>query len=69
MKKLLAFALVAASFVACNETKTDKTTTKDSSIVVTPDTSVIVKETTVTVDTLHKSDVKSDVKVDTMKKK
>ena len=59
MKKLLAFAVVVASFVACNDS-TDKTTetTKDTMTVVTPDTSVVVKETTVTTstDTLKKVD-------------
>ena len=59
MKKLLAFALVAASFVACNDAATDSSTTTDTSTVITPvasDTQVVVKETTVTTDTLNVAD-------------
>ncbi len=54
MKKFLAIALIAASFVACNEgEKTEETTTvtPETPAVVTPDTTVTVApvDTTVTV--------------------
>jgi hypothetical protein len=61
MKKFLAIAVIAVSFVACNdgEKKTEETKTSDTSVVVTPstdatktpDTSVVVKDTTVKVTT------------------
>ena len=63
MKKLLAIALIATSFVACNDTntKTDEKKTSDTSAVVvpsTPDTVTTIKDTTVktttTIDTLKK---------------
>lgn len=52
MKKLLAIALIATSFVACNdgETKTEETTVSDTAMsVVTPaaDTVMTVTDTTV----------------------
>ncbi|MEP7163785.1 MAG: hypothetical protein ABI741_03775 [Ferruginibacter sp.] len=52
MKKLLAIALIATSFVACNdsETKTDEKTTSDTTAVVVPqpaDTVKTVVDTTV----------------------
>lgn len=66
MKKLLAFAVVVASFTACNDAaKSSETTTSDTSTVVTKDTAMVVKETTTTVDTLNKMDVN---KMDTTKK-
>ena len=62
MKKLLAIAVIAATFTACNnEKKAEETTvTKDTSMVVTPDTTTVVKPdtskvvttTTTTVDTM-----------------
>ncbi len=61
MKKLLAIAVIAASFAACNEKKAEETkVTKDTAVVVTPDTTTIVKPdtskvvttTTTTVDTM-----------------
>jgi len=64
MKKLLVFAVVAASFASCNngETKTvDEVKTSDTTAVVTtpaPDTSLVVKDTT----------VKTTVTTDTIKK-
>ena len=64
MKKLLAFAVVAASFTACNDASKTTETTKDTSMVKKTDTVPVVTTTTVTVDTLKKSDVK-----DTTKKK
>ena len=64
MKKLLAFAIVAASFASCGNTddKTvQETSTKDTTTVVTPvapDSSMVVKDstvkTTVTTDTIKK---------------
>ena len=56
MKKLLAIALIATSFVACNdgETKTDEKTMSDSTTVVmpvAPDTMTVIKDTTVTTTT------------------
>jgi hypothetical protein len=56
MKKFLAIALIAASFVACNEgEKTEETTvTSDTTTVVTPvaaDTATVITDTTVTVST------------------
>jgi len=52
MKKLLAIALIATSFVACNngETKTEEVKPADTTTVVTPvapDTTKIVKDTTI----------------------
>ncbi len=52
MKKLLAIALIATSFVACNdaETKTEEKTGSDTSTVVVPaaaDTVTTVTDTTV----------------------
>lgn len=51
MKKLLAFALVATSFVACNDaSETTETSTKDTMTVVTPvaaDTTMVVTDSTV----------------------
>jgi ABC-type Zn uptake system ZnuABC Zn-binding protein ZnuA len=51
MKKLLAIALIATSFVACNsgETKTEEKTTSDTATVVVPtaDTVKTVTDTTV----------------------
>ncbi|HSN59563.1 MAG TPA: hypothetical protein VLR49_01410 [Ferruginibacter sp.] len=60
MKKFLAIALIAASFVACNEgeKKVEETTTTDTTTIVTPavaDTLQVVTDstvkTTVTTDT------------------
>jgi len=51
MKKLLAFALVAVSFVACNDatTKTETTTTDTAAVVipVAADTAMVVTDSTV----------------------
>ena len=65
MKKLLAFAIVAASFASCanaDEKKVEETSTKDTTTVVTPvapDSSMVVKDstvkTTVTTDTIKKN--------------
>lgn len=51
MKKFLAIALIVTSFVACNEgeTKTEETTSSDTSTIVTPaatDTLQVVTDTT-----------------------
>ena len=62
MKKLLVFAVVAASFASCSngegDKKVEEVKTSDTSMVVTPDTSLVVKDTTVktttTVDTTKK---------------
>ncbi|MEO6718965.1 MAG: hypothetical protein ABIN67_01325 [Ferruginibacter sp.] len=63
MKKLLVLAIVAASFASCadSEKKVEETSTKDTMTVVTPvapDTTMIVKDstvkTTVTTDTTKK---------------
>ena len=62
MKKLLVFAVVAASFASCTngegDKKVEEVKTSDTSMVVTPDTSLVVKDTTVktttTVDTTKK---------------
>ena len=63
MKKLLVFAVVAATFAACSnsETKTDETKTSDTTTVVTPvapDSTMVVKDstvkTTVTTDSIKK---------------
>ena len=55
MKKLLAFAVVVASFVACNDSAdSSETTTTDTSTVIKADTATVVTETTVTTDTLNK---------------
>ena len=64
MKKLLVFAVVAASFASCangEETKVDEVTTTDSATVVTPvapDSTLVVTDstvkTTVTTDTIKK---------------
>lgn len=60
MKKFLAIALIAASFVACNEgeTTTEETVSDTTTIVepATMDTMQVVTDstTTVTVDTLNK---------------
>ena len=59
MKKLLAFAVVAVSFTACNDAKTTETTI-DTTMVKKTDTVPVVTTTTTTVDTLKKSDVKMD---------
>jgi hypothetical protein len=59
-KALLAFAVVTVSFVACNggDKKVEETKTSDTTKVVTKDTTMVVKDTTVktttTVDTLKK---------------
>ena len=61
MKKFLAIALIATSFVACNEgeTKTNESTSSDTTTVVTPaavDTMQVITDTTtkvtVTTDTV-----------------
>ena len=61
MKKVLAIALIAASFAACNnksDKKVDETKTSDTTQVVTKDTATVVKDTTIktttTIDTLNK---------------
>ena len=62
MKKLLVFAVVAASFASCTngegDKKVEEVKTSDTSMVVTPDTTLVVKDTTVktttTVDTTKK---------------
>ena len=62
MKKLLVFAVVAASFASCTngegDKKVEEVKTSDTSMVVTPDTSMVVKDTTVktttTTDTTEK---------------
>ncbi|MEJ7587526.1 MAG: hypothetical protein WKI04_08190 [Ferruginibacter sp.] len=51
MKKLLVLAVVAASFASCSngegDKKVEEVTTTDSSMIVTPDTTLVVKDTTV----------------------
>ncbi len=64
MKKLLVFAVVAASFASCSESsdkKVEEVKTSDTTTVITPvapDTTMIVKDstvkTTVTVDSTKK---------------
>jgi hypothetical protein len=65
MKKLLAIAIIAISFTACNDSakKTEETKSSDTTTVVTPamstpDTAMVKKDTTIkmttTVDTLKK---------------
>lgn len=63
MKKFLAIAVIAASFVACNdgEKKVEETTTKDTVATVVPATQDTVK---VAVDTT----VKVTTTTDTLKK-
>lgn len=58
MKKFLAIAVIAASFVACNDgdKKVEETKTSDTATIVTPvtttaDTSMVIKDTTVKVTT------------------
>jgi len=61
-KALLAFAVVSVSFVACNndgDKKVDETKTSDTTKVVTKDTAMVVKDTT----------VKTTTTIDTIKKK
>ena len=62
MKKLLTFAVVAASFTACNDASKKTETTTDTSMVKKTDTVPVVTTTTTTttVDTLKKADVKMD---------
>ncbi len=45
MKKFFAIAVIAASFVACNNSG-DKTETKDTTVVAAPDTTVVTPDTT-----------------------
>ena len=64
MKKFLAIALIATSFVACNEgeTKTEETTNKDTSTVIVPaaqDTLTVVNDTTTKVTVSTDTTVKS----------
>jgi hypothetical protein len=60
MKKVLAIALIAASFAACNNSdkKVDETKTSDTTQVVTKDTATVINDTTVkttiSTDTLNK---------------
>lgn len=71
MKKLLALALVVASFTACNDASKTSETTKDTSMVKKTDTVPVVTTTTTTttVDTLNKMEgSKMDAKKDTIKK-
>lgn len=64
MKKLLAFAVIAATFASCanNDTKTvDETSTKDTTTVVVPvapDSTMVVTDST----------VKTTVVIDSIKK-
>ena len=77
MKKILAIAVIAATFTACNDSKKSEETvvTKDTAMVVTKDTTVISKDTTpvvtttkTTVDTLKKVEGKmNDKKVEVKK--
>jgi hypothetical protein len=59
MKKVLAIALIAATFAACNngDKKVDETKTSDTTTVVTKDTATVINDTTVkttiTTDTLN----------------
>ena len=78
MKKLLAIAVIAATFTACNDQKkADETTvtkdttmvvTKDTMPVVTKDTTPVVTTTTTTKDTLKKVEGKMDNKKVVVKK-
>ncbi len=63
MKKLLVFAVIAATFASCSNGTGDKKveevkTSDTTAVVAAPDTSMVVKDTTVktttTVDTLKK---------------
>lgn len=63
MKKLLVFAVIAATFASCSNGTSDKKveevkTSDTTAVVAAPDTSMVVKDTTVktttTVDTLKK---------------
>ena len=62
MKKLLVFAVVAASFASCSngegDKKVEEVKTSDTTVVVAADTTLVVADTTVktttTVDTLKK---------------
>ena len=60
-KAILALAIVSVSFVACNngDKKTEETKTSDTTKVVTKDTAMVVKDTT----------VKTTTSIDTIKKK
>ena len=62
MKKvILALAIVSVSFAACNngeDKKVEETKTSDTTVVATPDTTLVVKDTTVkmttTIDSVKK---------------
>ncbi|MEO6548178.1 MAG: hypothetical protein ABIN94_09270 [Ferruginibacter sp.] len=62
MKKLLVFAVVAASFASCSngegDKKVEEVKSSDTAMVVKPDTAMVVSDTTVkttiTTDTTHK---------------
>ncbi len=58
MKKLLAFAVVALSFTACNDAAKTTETTVDTTLIKQTDTVPVVTTTTTTttVDTLSKVD-------------
>ena len=54
MKKvILALAIVSVTFAACNdsEKKVEETKSSDTTVVATPDTTLVVKDTTVKVTT------------------
>ena len=61
MKKVLAIALIAATFAACNngDKKVEETKTSDTTKVITADTATVVTDTTVkttiTTDTIKKN--------------
>ncbi|MEO5890455.1 MAG: hypothetical protein ABIQ31_09395 [Ferruginibacter sp.] len=62
MKKLLVFAVVAASFASCSngegDKKVEEVKTSDTSMMVKPDTTKVVADTT----------VKTTITTDTIKK-
>ena len=55
MKKLLAIALIATSFVACNDSETKTEPTADTAAVVAPAVDTAVKAAAAVVDTAVKA--------------
>jgi hypothetical protein len=64
MKKLLAIALIAASFTACNDGEKKETETIGSDTVTqvtsTPDTNTVIRDTTVTTTTTDANKMSAD---------
>ena len=67
MKKLLAIALIAASFTACNdgEKKTEETVGSDTTtqVTTTMDTATVIKDTVVTTTTTDAGKMSADTTV------